>query len=95
VTDAAADIEDDAPLAPGEPLFVTDSEMVKLLEKLGVPRRTARATIKYLDANPERGFPPKQILWGERRHWPNVKRYLAKTCAGRMGVSSKPRGPHA
>jgi hypothetical protein len=56
-------------------LFVTDNQLV---ERLGVPKRHAKAAIQMLDATRGSGFPPKQKLWGDRRYWPAVKAYFDK-----------------
>jgi len=53
-------------------LYVTDAELIR---KLGVPEKLARRVIRELDAKPT-GFPRKQKLWGNRRYWPAVERYL-------------------
>jgi hypothetical protein len=57
-------------------LFVTDAE---LIEKLGVPEKIARQTLRALDREPRSGFPAKQKLWGGRRYWPAVEKWLELT----------------
>lgn len=54
-------------------LFVTDTE---LIEKLKVPERVARQALAMLDRDGCTGFPPKQPIWGDRRHWPSVEKWL-------------------
>lgn len=56
--------------------FVTDSELQR---RLGVPERIFRRAIRMLDADPRSTFPKKQKLWGDRRWWPAVEKYLDKT----------------
>jgi hypothetical protein len=53
-------------------LWVTDAELIR---RMGVPERTARETLRLLDAKPS-GFPKKQKLWGDRRYWPAVEAYF-------------------
>lgn len=55
-------------------LWVTDAELIR---RMGVPEKTARETLRMLDAKPN-GFPRKQKLWGDRRYWPAVKDYFDK-----------------
>lgn len=55
-------------------LWVTDAELIR---RMGVPEKTARETIRLLDAK-NQGFPRKQKLWGDRRYWPAVKAYFDK-----------------
>lgn len=55
-----------------EKLWVTDAELIR---RMGVPEKTARETLRMLDAKPS-GFPRKQKLWGDRRYWPAVKAYF-------------------
>lgn len=57
-------------------LFVTDAE---LIERLKVPEKIARRTIKALDEDRRAGFPRKQALWGDRRYWPAVEKWLEMT----------------
>lgn len=54
-------------------LFVTDTE---LIERLKVPARVARQALDALDADGRTGFPRKQALWGNRRYWPAVEKWL-------------------
>lgn len=56
-------------------LFVTDAELIR---RLGVPAEAARRTIRMLDVQ-RTGFPRKQKIWGDRRYWPAVEEWLAKT----------------
>jgi hypothetical protein len=64
-------------------LWVTDAELIR---RMGVPTKTARETIRLLDAK-NQGFPRKQKLWGDRRYWPAVKAYFDKL----YGVSTDQR----
>jgi hypothetical protein len=58
-------------------LFVNDEE---LIERLGVPYKTAKAAIRTLDLNYRKtGFPQKRKLWGDRRYWPAVEKWLEKS----------------
>lgn len=57
-------------------LFVNDAE---LIERLGVPEKMARAAIRSLDMDRRSGFPKKQAIWGDRRYWPAVEKWLEKT----------------
>jgi hypothetical protein len=54
-------------------LYVTDAEIV---ERLNVPEKIAYQAIRALDANRISGFPKKQALWGNRRYWPAVEKWL-------------------
>lgn len=54
-------------------LWVTDAECIR---RLGVPRKSGRAAFHMFDAHPEKGFPAKQALWGNRRYWPAVRSYF-------------------
>lgn len=56
-------------------LLVTDAE---LLRRLGVPDEHGRRVLRQLDAKPT-GFPRKQKLWGDRRYWPAVQKWLERT----------------
>ena len=58
-----------------ETVWVTDAELIR---RSGVPRAIMRANLRALDNNPRLGFPPKNPLWGNRRHWPSVEEYWAK-----------------
>ena len=58
-----------------ETIWVTDAELIR---RSGVPENLMRRTIAGLDADRRSGFPAKQRLWGNRRHWPSVKAYFAK-----------------
>lgn len=66
----------DLKVDPHATLFVTDAEMIR---RMGVPEKTAREAIRVLDANRGSGFPRKQAMWGNRRHWPSVLAYLERT----------------
>jgi len=71
--------------AARETEWVTDAEMIR---RSGVPEKIARQTIAMLDRDRASGFPKKQALWGNRRHWPSVKEYFAKY--GKQGATMPP-----
>jgi hypothetical protein len=48
----------------------------ELIEKLGGPEKIARQTLKALDREPRSGLPAKQKLWGGRRYWLVVEKWL-------------------
>lgn len=56
-------------------LFVTDAELIR---RAGLPERVARKMLKDMDADPSKGFPPKQQELGNRRYWPAVQAWLAE-----------------
>ena len=58
-----------------ETIWVTDAELIR---RSGVPENRMYKLLAGLDADRKSGFPPKQRLWGNRRHWPSVKAYFAK-----------------
>jgi hypothetical protein len=65
-----------------ETIWVTDAELIR---RSGVPEKIMRENLRAFDANPRQfGFPPKQKLFGDRRHWPSVKAYFAKYSGGTM-----------
>ena len=67
----------DASTTERETLWVTDAELIR---RMGCPEKIARQAIAALDKDPRRsGFPQKNPLWGGRRYWPAVRRYLDKT----------------
>jgi hypothetical protein len=57
-------------------LWVTDAELIR---RMGVPEKIARQTLQEMDRDRGSGFPRKQALWGNRRYWPAVLDYFAKT----------------
>jgi hypothetical protein len=61
-------------------LFVTDAELIR---RIGVPEKIARQAIKMLDAKRANGWQLKQALWGSRRYWPPVVRWLDETLIAR------------
>ena len=65
-----------------EKLWVTDAELIRLM---GVPERTARATLALLDSKPS-GFPQKQKLWGDRRYMPAVRDYFDQRYGANLSV---------
>jgi len=72
-----------------ETLYITDAELIR---RMGVPEKIARQTIRALDANPNSGFPKKNKIWGDRRHWPSVLTYLERAEQPRMAASPNQRG---
>ena len=61
-------------------LWVTDAELIR---RMGVPEKVARPVLTMLDADRASGFPKKKALWGNRRYYPAVLDYFAKTeCEG-------------
>jgi hypothetical protein len=78
--------------AAPDTVYITDAELIR---RLGVPEKIARQTIRALDAMPKSGFPKKNKLWGDRRHWPSVRAYLESQEQGRLAASSQQRrGTH-
>jgi hypothetical protein len=69
-------------------LFVTDAELIR---RLGVPEKIGRAAIQDLEKlHPGRPkFPQKDPLFGGRRFWPAVEKYLMI----RHGMSGTPFTP--
>ena len=73
-----------------ETIWVTDAELIR---RSGVPEKIMRQTIRGLDADPIRsGFPQKQKLFGDRRHWPSVKSYFEKRNGVTVPHQSTERG---
>lgn len=70
-------------------LYVTDAELIR---RMGVPEKTARQTLRALDAHPRSGFPQKQKIWGNRRYWPAVQAYLERTSGRTVDASTNRRG---
>jgi len=66
-------------------LWVTDAELIR---RMGVPERTARETLRMLDAKPS-GFPKKQKLWGDRRYWPAVQAYFDRQYSASLAVPQR------
>ncbi|HZP77507.1 MAG TPA: hypothetical protein VFB45_15290 [Pseudolabrys sp.] len=85
-----AALEREKPLAKDK-LYVTDAELIRLI---GAPREKTRKMINALDAMPNSGFPKKNKMWGDRRHWPSVKAYFERMEQRRMASSSNQRGSH-
>lgn len=50
--------------------WVTDAELIR---RSGVPEKIMRRLLRAFDENKLSGFPKKNKLWGDRRHWPSVK----------------------
>jgi hypothetical protein len=69
-------------------LWVTDAELIR---RMGVPEKTARDTLRMLDAKLGCGFPQKQKLWGDRRYWPAVKAYFDVQYGVKIAVSATGR----
>lgn len=76
MTDAADTLERRTRTKKRGGLYVTDTEMI---EKLNVPEKIAREAIHALDHDRRSGFPRKQPLWGNRRHWPSVEKWCEAT----------------
>lgn len=64
-----------APLTADQTIWVTDAELIR---RSGIPEKQCRQNLRALDANPLSGFPKKDPLWGNRRHWPTVQKYWQK-----------------
>lgn len=77
-----------------EPLYVSDSELIELLN---VPEKTMREALRALDLMGGRhsGFPQKNKLMGNRRHWPSVKTYFERQEANKVVSSPQRRRGHA
>jgi hypothetical protein len=58
-----------------ETLWITDAELIR---RIGVPEKSARSRLHFLDAKPQYQFPRKNPMWGNRRYWPAVKAYFDK-----------------
>ena len=71
-----------------ETIWVTDAELIR---RSGVPEKRMRLLLQGLDADPRSGFPPKQKLYGDRRHWPSVKAYFERTSGVTMASQSQGR----
>lgn len=71
----------DTPVTIIETVWVTDAELIR---RSGVPERVMRANLRQLDANPMSGFPKKDKLWGDRRHWPSVQDYWKRQTERKM-----------
>lgn len=69
-------MSDTAEIETRETLYITDEELIR---RIGAPRKAARAALQMFDADPRKGFPQKQKLWGNRRYWPAVKAYFDRT----------------
>lgn len=54
-------------------LFLTDAELIR---RLGVPKHIARPVIAEMEK--KAGFPRKQKLWGDRRYWPAIEKWLER-----------------
>ncbi len=65
-------------------IWVTDAELIR---RSGVPEKIMRANLRALDGNPRSGFPRKEKLWGDRRHWPSVLDYWKRQFEPKMTVS--------
>lgn len=74
--------------APVETEWVTDAELIR---RSGVPEKVMRQNLKAYDANKLTGFPPKDRLWGNRRHWPSVKDFWKRQQERKMAASPNRR----
>jgi hypothetical protein len=79
-----------ATIAEPETLWVTDAELIR---RMGVPEKVARDALRALDAQ-RSGFPQKNKLWGNRRHWPSVKAYFERQEALKMAALPQRRLRH-
>lgn len=52
---------------------MTDAEIIELFN---VPAEIGRQNIENFDKDKRSGFPPKLKLWGGRRYWPSVEKWL-------------------
>lgn len=64
--------------------WVTDAELIR---RSGVPREIMRRVLRAMDANPRSGFPRKDKLWGNKRHWPTVQAYWKEEQRRKMEAS--------
>lgn len=64
-----------------EGLFVTDAELIR---RSGLPEKYARRLILHLDGNKTSGFPKKLPLYGDRRYWPDVEAFFARTAGSTL-----------
>lgn len=53
--------------------YLTDAELIR---RLGVPEKVLRPMLPGLES--KYGFPKKSPLFGGRRYWPAVKKWLDK-----------------
>ncbi len=74
----------DAPATIADTIWVTDAELIR---RSGVPEKIMRANLRALDSQPRLGFPQKNKLWGDRRHWPSVLEYWKQQTERKMAVS--------
>jgi hypothetical protein len=58
-------------------VFVTDAELIR---RSGLPEKYGRRLLAYFD-NPKNKtrFPKKLPLYGDRRYWPDVAAFFART----------------
>lgn len=64
--------------------WVTDAELIR---RSGVPEKVMRRLLRAFDANTLSGFPKKDKLWGDRRHWPSVKDFWKEEQRRKMAPS--------
>ena len=76
-----------------EKYLVTDAELIR---RLGVPEKIGRRVIGFLDQK-KSGFPPRLKMWGDRRWWPAVEEWMARSSgmllddAARLAAEPRPR----
>ncbi len=71
-----------------EKLYLTDAELIR---RLGVPDKIIRPMLPALES--KFGFPEKSALFGGRRYWPAVKKWLDKHEGLNVGLpETSPRG---
>lgn len=73
----------DTPANIIETIWVTDAELIR---RSGVPEKIMRQNLRGLDNNPASGFPKKDKLWGDRRHWPSVQEYWKRQVERKMAA---------
>lgn len=54
-----------------DPLYLTDAEIA---QRLGLPQKQAKIALAALENM--RGFPHRDPLFGQRRYWPAIKKFL-------------------
>lgn len=64
--------------------WVTDAELIR---RSGVPEKVMRRLLRAFDDNRLSGFPKKDKLWGDRRHWPTVKDFWKEEQRRKMAAS--------
>lgn len=70
-----------------EALYVDEAELSR---RLGVDEKTARVAIRELERG--RGFPRKDLLFGEKRYWPAVRAFLDRRAGLNVAAALIPDG---